>query len=151
MLIRLKIIQNSFYTFFHEIPLGSITSKFFNYFLSKYNCTPQSYFFDYCYLLQIINGCHRHKLHWYSILSTLTSQFCTSRLKIHWQFSTPKIPVQITVQCESKKSPPPLRTCGNFSKTVGNFSTKFYMLLCVPIYARLWIFIHCNFDEVMPY
>ena len=29
-----------------------------------------------------------------------------------------------TLQCESKKSP--LRTCGNFSKTVGSFSTKFY-------------------------
>jgi len=29
------------------------------------------------------------------------------------------------VQCESKKSP--LRTCGNFSKTVGNCSTKFHM------------------------
>ena len=29
------------------------------------------------------------------------------------------------LQCESKKSP--LRTCGNFSKTVGNFSTKFYV------------------------
>ena len=26
----------------------------------------------------------------------------------------------------SKKNPP-LRTCGNFSKTAGNFSTKFYM------------------------
>ena len=30
-----------------------------------------------------------------------------------------------SLQCESKKSPT-LRTCGNFSKTVGNFSTKFY-------------------------
>jgi len=30
------------------------------------------------------------------------------------------------VQCEFKKNPPP-RTFGNFSKTVGNFSTKFYM------------------------
>ena len=29
------------------------------------------------------------------------------------------------IQCESKKSP--LRTCGNFSKTIGNFSTKFYV------------------------
>jgi len=27
--------------------------------------------------------------------------------------------------CEPKKSP--LRFCGNFSKTVGSFSTKFYM------------------------
>jgi len=29
------------------------------------------------------------------------------------------------MQCESKKSP--LRTCGNFSKLVANFSTKFHM------------------------
>ena len=29
------------------------------------------------------------------------------------------------LQCESKNSP--LRTCGNFSKTVGDFSTKFYL------------------------
>jgi len=39
------------------------------------------------------------------------------------------------LQCESKKSP--LTTCGNFSKTVANFSTKFYL----PIDARLQIFI----------
>jgi len=31
------------------------------------------------------------------------------------------------VQCESKKSP--LRTCGIFSKTIGNFSTKCYMYI----------------------
>jgi len=31
----------------------------------------------------------------------------------------------ITLQCESEKNPP--TTCSNFSKTVGNFSTKFYM------------------------
>ena len=30
-----------------------------------------------------------------------------------------------SLQCESKN--PPLRTCDNFSKTVGKFSTKFYM------------------------
>jgi len=35
----------------------------------------------------------------------------------------------------SQKNPPPLRICGNFSKTVGNFSTKFY----VPIMCSyLW-------------
>ena len=43
---------------------------------------------------------------------------------------------------ESKNSP--LRFCGNFSKTVGNFSTKFYMPLCVPIYARLQILIQLS-------
>jgi len=32
------------------------------------------------------------------------------------------------IQCESK-NPPPLRTCGNFSNTVVNFSTKFYVLI----------------------
>ena len=39
----------------------------------------------------------------------------------------PVLSVMSTVQCESKKSP--LEFCGCFSKTVGNFSTKF----CVPI------------------
>ena len=34
-------------------------------------------------------------------------------------------PGSLDIQCESKKSP--LRFCGNFSKTVGNFSTKFYV------------------------
>jgi len=43
-------------------------------------------------------------------------------------------------QCESKKIPP-LRTCGDFSKMVGKFSTKFYMPIMLPIYARLQIFI----------
>ena len=38
----------------------------------------------------------------------------------------------------------PLRTCGNFSKTVGSFSTKFYSLLGVPVYARLRIFIQLS-------
>jgi len=31
------------------------------------------------------------------------------------------------VQCESNPPPPPPRTCGNISKTAGNFSTKFYV------------------------
>jgi len=47
-----------------------------------------------------------------------------------------------TLYSVSEKKSPPLRTCGNFSKTVGNFSTKF----CMPImrsylYARVRIFI----------
>jgi len=42
------------------------------------------------------------------------------------------------IQCESKKSP--LGTCGNFSKTGGNFLTKFY----VPTYARLRRFIQLS-------
>jgi len=51
------------------------------------------------------------------------------------------------------KKIPSLTTCGNFSKTVGNFSTKFY----VPImrshlrYTTNFYSIICNFDEVMPY
>jgi len=50
-----------------------------------------------------------------------------------------------------KKSP--LRTCGNISKTAGNFSTKFY----VPImhsYLRYTTNFYsniCKFDEIMPY
>ena len=46
-----------------------------------------------------------------------------------------------------------LRTCGNFSKTVWNFSTKFY----VPItrsylrYNTNFYSINCNFDDVVPY
>jgi len=46
------------------------------------------------------------------------------------------------IKCELKNSP--LRTCGNFSKTVRNFSTKFTCLLCVPIYARIRIFIQLS-------
>jgi len=48
------------------------------------------------------------------------------------------------IQCESKKSP--LKTCGNFSKTVGNLSTKFHMPAFLPTldyellfnYLQLW-------------
>jgi len=55
------------------------------------------------------------------------------------------------LQCESKKSP--LRTCGNFSKTVGNFSTKFYIPIMCSYLRQTTNFysITCNFDEVMPY
>ena len=47
-----------------------------------------------------------------------------------------------------KKSP--LRTCGNFSKTLGNFSTKFYMPIMRSYLRQTTNFysITCNFDEV---
>jgi len=38
----------------------------------------------------------------------------------------------------------PLKTCGNFSKMVRNFSQNFTRLLCIPIYARLQIFIQLS-------
>jgi len=47
----------------------------------------------------------------------------------------------------------PLRFCGNFSKTLGNFWTKFYVLI-TRSYIRWttnFYSIICNFDEVMPY
>jgi len=69
-------------------------------------------------------------LHWLSSLVCYLWRF-TLILLLNWMF-----PV---VQCESKN--PPLRTCGNFSKTVGNFSTNFTCLFCIPIYASLPIFI----------
>ena len=47
----------------------------------------------------------------------------------------------IYLQCESKKIPPPLRTCGTFSKTVGNLQPNVTCLLCVPIYTTLRIII----------
>ena len=57
----------------------------------------------------------------------------------------------IHIQCESKKSP--LRFCRNFSKTVANFSTKFYAHIMRSYLRQTTIFysITCNFDEVMPY
>ena len=51
-----------------------------------------------------------------------------------------------------KKSP--LGLVAIFLKRLGIFKPNFTCLLCVPIYARLRIFIQpapCNFDEVMPY
>ena len=59
----------------------------------------------------------------------------------------------IYVQCESEKNPPPLRPCDNFSKTVGNFSTKFYTTITRPYlrYTTNLYSIICNFDEFMPY
>jgi len=48
------------------------------------------------------------------------------------------------LQCGSKKIPPS-NFVTIFPKTVGNFSTKFYThTLCVPIYARLQIFIQLS-------
>jgi len=46
-----------------------------------------------------------------------------------------------------------MRTCCNFSKTVGNFSAKFYMPIMRSYLRKTTNFysITCNFDEVMPY
>ena len=46
-----------------------------------------------------------------------------------------------------------LRTCGNFSKTVRNFSTKFYTSIMRFLSTLDYEFysIICNFDKVMPY
>ena len=40
--------------------------------------------------------------------------------------------------------PPPLRTCGIFPKRLGIFQPNFMCLLCVPIYAKLKIFIQLS-------
>ena len=59
---------------------------------------------------------------------------------------------KILEQTSSVSQKIPLRTCGYFSKTVRNFSTKFY----VPIlrsylrYITHFCSVICNFDEVMP-
>ena len=47
----------------------------------------------------------------------------------------------------------PLRFCDNFSKRVGNFSTKFHtpIMRSCPRWTTNFYSIVCNFDEVMPY
>jgi len=50
--------------------------------------------------------------------------------------------VNTTYSVSQKKSP--LRTWGNFSQTVGNFSTQFTCLLCFHIYATLQMFIQLS-------
>ena len=45
----------------------------------------------------------------------------------------------------SQKKSPPLRTCGNISKTAGNFSIKFYLpIMHTYVYARLRIVIQIS-------
>jgi len=41
--------------------------------------------------------------------------------------STPQVYADGANKYSVSQKNPPLRTCGNFSKMVGNFSTKFYM------------------------
>jgi len=60
-------------------------------------------------------------------------------LLVYWALN------HLALQCESKKSPS-LRTYGNFSKTVGNFSSKFYMPIMHSYlrWARVQIFIQSS-------
>ena len=56
---------------------------------------------------------------------------------------TPGHPPFRFLQCESKKSPPP-GDLAIFPKRLGMFPRDFTHLLCIPIYARLQIFIQLS-------
>jgi len=59
--------------------------------------------------------------------------------------ATPLVSGCMHEQCESKKSPPPPRgLVAIFAKRLGIFQPNFTCLLCVPIYARLQIFIQLS-------